>query len=506
MLMPSRCSVLKLFLLLVLYSFGTVKAEPWLSTRFAQNCAACHAPGRINLEPKDRRCSLSCQGCHVNPNGGGLRSFYGKWNEDRVLRSWVVGSDKSSLHKPGFQKRSKQVYGKKPYTKIPPKKLKSKKFKKFIENEGYPIVTSSSTDVLDKDHDRFENPYHRTAKSLVEFLYQVPDGDPYRETLKTKFDGGSDLRWQYASGSVEVDNAGDVTKTDKDLNFFMTGDFGLRYRPVYRKYHLVYEARMIGNTDESTSVRSTLSRAQTRSLYLMVDELPYNVFVMHGFYKPLFGNYSPDHTLLSQKMLGSAIGLGSVYNSPAFETTSIGTAPNVPYANLHVITGSLNEAIDDYSGLVLNTGLRFVSYSASANYTYWQSEGEISAGNKRSTTAHSLHLAGKLGRFIMNYEFALFEAEQESETATTSLEGNVHFIDLNVQLFKEIYGVFQYSMAGSTESLAEGSATQYKIGSRAFLLPGLEFQLLLENQETKFDGVDQSIVSNFITSQLHMFM
>ena len=58
---------------LFLYNFDveTVQAEPWLSTRYAQNCAGCHAPGRINLKAKDRRCSLSCQGCHVNQMAAG---------------------------------------------------------------------------------------------------------------------------------------------------------------------------------------------------------------------------------------------------------------------------------------------------------------------------------------------------------------------------------------------------------------------------------------------------
>src|SRR4051812_42295725 len=69
-------------------SSENAKAEPWLSTRYAQNCAGCHAPGRKNVPVTYRRCSLNCQGCHVNPSGGGLRSQYGKWNEERWLKSF----------------------------------------------------------------------------------------------------------------------------------------------------------------------------------------------------------------------------------------------------------------------------------------------------------------------------------------------------------------------------------------------------------------------------------
>ena len=58
----------------VLLFSGPGISEPWLSNRFAQDCVGCHDEGRPNLDILDRRCTLSCQGCHVSPNGGGMRS------------------------------------------------------------------------------------------------------------------------------------------------------------------------------------------------------------------------------------------------------------------------------------------------------------------------------------------------------------------------------------------------------------------------------------------------
>ncbi|RME17410.1 MAG: hypothetical protein D6797_02570, partial [Bdellovibrio sp.] len=83
-----RISFAFIFIYLLTEPLSSIKAEPWISNRFAQNCAACHSPSRRNRPVKERRCTLACQGCHVNPNGGGLRNQYGLWNQQRWLKSF----------------------------------------------------------------------------------------------------------------------------------------------------------------------------------------------------------------------------------------------------------------------------------------------------------------------------------------------------------------------------------------------------------------------------------
>lgn len=55
----------------------TLNATPLIALKEADNCAGCHTPGRSQLPVTKRRCTLDCQGCHVDPNGGGARNEWG---------------------------------------------------------------------------------------------------------------------------------------------------------------------------------------------------------------------------------------------------------------------------------------------------------------------------------------------------------------------------------------------------------------------------------------------
>jgi len=52
-------------------------ATPTLALKEAQNCGGCHKPGRSQKPFFERRCTLDCQGCHIDPSGAGARSQWG---------------------------------------------------------------------------------------------------------------------------------------------------------------------------------------------------------------------------------------------------------------------------------------------------------------------------------------------------------------------------------------------------------------------------------------------
>ena len=468
-------------LLLLLSLAWPAAAEPWLGIRFAQNCAGCHAPGRINLPPMDRRCTLSCQGCHVNPNGGGLRNFYGKWNENRWLRSFVFEALRPAS---SFAPTSKQHY----QIALPP----TLDNKEMIRRQGHPLVVVPQQLLLD------EKPYARdglefkTARDEFQFLQQIPQEDPYRLHDASKIDGGAELRYQYLTK---------LNKSTKPLSFMMSADIGLRWRPLHRNLHLVYEGRMLGNphVDE---LSKNIDKAWTRSLYAMIDNLPFNVYVMYGLYRPLFGgNPMPDHRALPQRLTAEALQGGSAYTFQ-YQTLSIGTAPNVPYANVHVITGRkrrfVHDEHDTTRGIAANVGLRFVTLGINTTYSFWLTRNK---SNSERSLLHSASFGMQLWRTTLMLEGLHLHRKNSSSKNT----GRVFTLDTHTQLWRHFYLTKQFSYADVTTNLTAGRSLQYRIGVRAFLLAGVDVSLNYEFDINEPDNeLDQETHS--LSSQVHLYL
>ncbi len=470
-------------LVLVLYGQAwSAGAEPWLAIRFAQNCAGCHAPGRINLPPKDRRCTLSCQGCHINPSGGGLRSFYGKWNEDRWLRSFVVEALRPAS---SFAPTNQQLY----HSVLSP----TESNKKMIRQQGHPLVVAPRQLLVDEEPYARDGLEFKTAQSDFQFLQQIPQQDPYRLHDASKVDGGAELRYQYLNK---------LNKSDaKTLSFMMSGDIGLRWRPRHRNLHLVYEGRMLGNphVDE---LSQHIEKAWTRSLYVLIDNLPFNVYVMYGLYRPLFGgNPMPDHRALPQRLTAEALQGGSAYTLQ-YQALSIGTAPNVPYANLHVITGRnlrfTPDEDDTTRGVAANVGLRFVTLGINTTYSFWFTRDKH---NTQRSLLHSASLGMQLWRIT-----AILEALQLHRKNPASKDtGSVISFDAHTQLWRQFYLTTQYSWANVAPDLTAGQAQQYRVGLRAFLLAGIDVSLNYEYDRYRPKG-ERTDHTHSLSSQIHLYL
>lgn len=446
---------------------ASARAEPWMSSRFAQNCASCHAPGRVNLPPKERRCTLSCQGCHTNPNGGGMRNFYGRWTQERWLNSFYLPGYK--MNKPRPQITDQQFYSEK-YLKGYLDGMKEADRKRAVR-EGFRLRETAQV-LPESEYDRRTTGENVFVSSLSEGALRIPQNDPWRQRRESNFNAGLDFRWFYL----------DTKENDlkKKGTMPMATDIGVASEPVH-KLNFVWEGRILsdprglGVWDQHYTAGS-----MTRSAYVLVDDLPYNSFVQYGVYRPMFGHYNPDHTSL----FAEATGLDM---RARFKVLSVGTAPNVPFLNVHMIQPFGDRGAGKDKGFVVNAGARFVMYGMYGVLSYWSTTPD----KPTPDTDVKKNMMSATGGFTWQNltvvaDITRVEHEVALSTGTPSKDaGMVMTLEPRYRFWKETYVKASYETLNTARNLKEGKVTQTGIGLSAFPISSLELELMAKNLSGK---------------------
>lgn len=424
-----------------------------------------------------------------------MRNFYGKWNEDRWLRSFRMFKKKPEYLKTADVRKQKYY--------IPLKSYKKKKHKKIIPKNWkkvpYPLVTTKKEDTPEVNYMKGVDNimYHiSNANDRREFTYIIPEEDPYLLKRNSRIDGGADVRFSMIKRTT---GEGDETKLRR---FLMNADIGLRWRPLGTRYNLVYESRFLGGP-QGRPADEIVGNERTRALYFMVDDLDYNFYGQFGYYRPLFGHYTPDHYALAQIMTGVALS-GAPY-SLMYKTLSFGSAPNVPYFNVHVIMKNMTNlnADDKTSGGVLNAGVRGVTNGWNVNYSVWSTSDKTDSNNEVKVVMHSLYGGITFWQKLwLNLELLSLERDNPAQDFR---RGGVYTFEGKYRFWREMYTQFAYAVANTDSSIKEGSASHTKVGVRAFLYPGWEVELDYNMTQNSPSG-GESTKLNYFLANFHFFL
>lgn len=419
------------------------------------------------------------------------------WNQQRWLRSFYSNNLRNKRTPAALKYQSyaehlssvKDKKGGKGKGKDKKKSKKAEKRKPSSDEDAVPkLVVTTNLSPRDADYDRTDYHEWKTEVPMEKFLSTIPHDDPYRLERREWIYAGGDIRYIYGTQTVN-DN-----KTD--LSFPMAVDFGIRFRPVREKISLVLEHRYINSPNNKDLEEAFTSSSQVRSAYLIADDLWWNTWFMAGLYRPMFGNYVPDHNALAQEMA-----FGTQSYKTIYKAAGIGGSPNVPYANVHMIAPMANTNYSQDTGFVANLGARAVTKSMSLNLSYWNTSNE-SSGDKLVKQMLSISGGLMFARLVLSGEWLRVDEEFQPGKKDG---GNVVTLDAKYRLWRENYltTTYAYSNVSRSPRLKTGKASEVSVGLKTFLYSGMEFEILAINRPTEFNGVKTD--EKLMQGQLHLF-
>lgn len=396
----NRCSAL--FLFGYLYSFFFIQdliATPLIAIKESNQCGACHTPGRTQKPPEWRRCTLDCQGCHVDPNGGGPRNQWGTYylNDSLAMDNYFAPQD--------------------------------------------PLEDQSRWD------------FHQDTRVLK-----------YRKNQTNHF-------------------------------YPMNSEWSLRIRPFVRWLHLTYQRNDLGGVTLKNYDPFSFDSSRSIEKYsIMIDELPYNIYLRKFRGLPAYGQPRSNHTL----WIREKVGLNPYMTTDGL---TLGLTPNVPFFHASKIDG--NAALPDsekQKGYSVHSGLRGVSYGWNIHLSHMSTASEY-AKIKMSSVGGGFKVLDVVFMTETNLRnISLLDTDSSDSATVQSSEQLGLFPGSLISEHSLAYTGIKGLMFGVVqEKLNWERGNQYR--NSFFLdfhpIPYLQIEYWLRKESGAFDFWDRILVSHF---------
>jgi hypothetical protein len=338
------------WVLLALAVPATARALPQYALASAHTCANCHVSptyedrgGWENPALAQRKCNLSCSGCHVDPSGGGLRTTPGRYFGESSLAMFPL------------QERSYSDLGRELFGAATADAFRREWGESGVRTSSRSIPSSFSEVSAGIGRDRrggwttFGKPLGEpSAYANWDGRYRDLNADPLLAI-------GGDLRWAFWSGSKSF--------------FPMQLDLDVALHPIEHLTligTLAARGRVAG---PSAVLASKPAPFFARNAFLMIHELPYMAYAKGGLFVPNFGTRIDDHTAFIRDDFDQD------FTNPADVVLGgeLGFAANYPYAAASFFRGfaplTAPDGTDGGWGGALHAGWRDLGWSLGAHAT-----------------------------------------------------------------------------------------------------------------------------------------
>jgi hypothetical protein len=420
-----------------------VQAVPQYSAQAGRTCDSCHIiPDWDTPKVAHRKRSMSCNACHVDPAGGGMRTTTGRYYGKAALPMIATSprpQDDWDKNAPGIGRRDKATPYES-YLPIGPRNM-----------EQAAAYTDSITD-------KYAWGVHRKLSPDAPFpgRYSGLNPDP-------KLRIGGDFRMG-------------LLLAGETLVFPMQIDVSTVVHPVHHATLLM----TVGARGQSSGYSDTIDDSHSpyfRDLFVMTSEWPYQGYVKAGRFMPNFGLRLDDHTNRTRREF-------ELDNSlPESRVLGVEAGAVAEFPFIHVSYFQMKSKfeepdpwdifdVDDGNGYSVNLGYRGLAWSLGASTIVRNRP--LDQGGDSDTYG----IYGSFNPWYFSMDLPLMlQGEIDFGTAerASGLEAEklVMYGEVDWRLWNGVNLLFAYDWADPDRDVADDHSHRFQVGGQFIVIPGV---------------------------------